>query len=570
MTRRIIAIPAPLALLFALFAAVVALADPAAAKPKPADIIVWGGPIYTGEDGRGPVEALAVRDGVVAAAGARRSVARLQGPGTEVIDLRGAAAFPGFTDAHVHLQGVGARELTFNLDTVTSLADLVARVKARAAGLKPGDVLVGRGWIETHWPEARFPTRRDLDAVAPDIAVILERADGHALVANSAALTRAGIDAKTTPPSGGDILKEPDGAPSGMLIDNAMDLMGPVIAAAPRPTVRESLAATMRVYPARGWTGAHNMSVDWAEMLALEALDAEGGMKLRVYNAVTPQASEKLFASGPRRSPDGLVSTRAIKFYADGALGSRGAALFEPYADSPGSRGLVLLRAEDADPLFARALKDGIQIATHGIGDRGNAIVLDAYARAFAAVPPAQRAIAAPRWRVEHAQVLRLSDIPRFKEMGVIASMQPSHAIGDLYFAPARLGPTRLDGAYAWRSLLESGAVIAGGSDAPVEQGDPLIEFYAATARRALNGFQGPDWRPQEAVSRAQALAMFTTAPAYTAFEEKERGRLVKGARADVSIFSVDLMTAPLADIPKGRALATIVDGKIAYRADGW
>lgn len=556
----------------ALLAAAAHLLLPAAAdaKPKPADIILQGGPIYTGEPGRGPVEALAIRDGVVVEAGAAKRIARLKGPKTDVLDLKGAAAFPGFTDAHVHVQGVGARELTFNLDAVTALADLVAAVKARAAGMKPGDVLVGRGWIETHWPEARFPTRQDLDAVAPDVAVLLERADGHALVANSAALARAGIDAATKPPSGGDILRDAAGAPTGMLIDNAMDLVAPVIAAAPRPTVRESLAAAMRVYPARGWTGAHNMSVDWSEVLALEALDADGGMKLRVYNAVTPQASEKLFASGQRRTADGLVTTRAIKFYADGALGSRGAALFEPYADSPGSRGLVLMRAEDADPLFARALRDGIQIATHGIGDRGNALVLDAYARAFAAVPPSARAIAEPRWRVEHAQVLRPSDIPRFKEMGVIASMQPSHAIGDLFFAPARLGPQRLDGAYAWRSLLDQGAVIAGGSDAPVEQGDPLIEFYAAVARRALNGFQGPDWRAQEAVSRAQALAMFTTAPAYAAFEETTRGRLTKGARADVSVFSVDLMTAPLDTIPKGRALATIVDGEIAYRAQGW
>jgi predicted amidohydrolase YtcJ len=228
------------------------------------------------------------------------------------------------------------------------------------------------------------------------------------------------------------------------------------------------------------------------------------------------------------------------------------------------------MRAEDADPLFARALRDGIQIATHGIGDRGNALVLDAYARAFAAVPIKDRAIAAPRWRVEHAQIIRPADMPRFRDMGVIASMQPSHAIGDLYFAPARLGPARLDGAYAWRSLTDLGVVIAGGSDAPVEQGDPLIEFYAAVARRSLDGFQGPDWRPQEALDRGQALALFTTAPAFAAFEEKERGQLKPGMRADVSIFSVDLMRAPSADIPKGRALATIVDGRIAYRAKDW
>jgi predicted amidohydrolase YtcJ len=561
MTRLAFALAALASLLFA---------GIAAAKPAPADLIVWGGPIYTGDAARPVVEAIAVRGSLIFEVGPRARVARLRGPDTQVIDLRGAAAFPGFTDAHVHVQGVGERELILNLDAVRSLADLVAAVKGRVATLQPGEILVGRGWIETHWPEARFPSRRDLDAISPANPVMLVRADGHALVANSAALAMAGIEASTKPPAGGDILREADGAPSGMLIDNAMDLMRAVGAKARKPAQREALAAAMRVYPARGWTGAHNMSVDWDQALALEAMHAETRLPLRVYNAVTPQAAEKLFASGQRRSADGLVTTRAIKFYADGALGSGGAALFEPYADSPGSRGLVLMRAEDADPLFARALRDGIQIATHGIGDRGNALVLDAYARAFAAVPIKDRAIAAPRWRVEHAQIIRPADMPRFRDMGVIASMQPSHAIGDLYFAPARLGPARLDGAYAWRSLTDLGVVIAGGSDAPVEQGDPLIEFYAAVARRSLDGFQGPDWRPQEALDRGQALALFTTAPAFAAFEEKERGQLKPGMRADVSIFSVDLMRAPSADIPKGRALATIVDGRIAYRAKDW
>jgi predicted amidohydrolase YtcJ len=556
-------------LLFAALAALL-LAPVATAKPKPADLILWGGPIYTGEAGRGPVAALAIRDGAVLETGVRNRIARLRGPKTEVLDLRGAAAFPGFTDSHVHVSGVGARELTFNLDAITSIAELAAAVKARAAGMKDGDVLVGRGWIETHWPEARFPTRADLDAAAPGIAVILQRADGHALVANSLALQRAGIDAATKPPAGGDILRDASGAPTGMLIDNAMDLMAPVAAKAARPSLRASLDAAMRVYPALGWTGAHNMSVDWDEVLELEAMDRAAPLPLRVYNSVTPQASEKLFASGQRRSPDGLVTTRAIKFYADGALGSRGAALFEPYADAPGARGLVLMRPEDADPLFARALRDGVQIATHGIGDRGNALILDAYDRAYAAVPNAQRAIAAPRWRIEHAQVIRPQDMPRFKALEIIASMQPSHAIGDLYFAPARLGPERLEGAYAWRTLTALGVTIAGGSDAPVEKGDPLIEFYAAVARKSLDGFSGPGWRPEEAVDRAAALAMFTTAPAFAAFEEASRGRLVRGARADVSVFSVDLMTAPVEAIPKGRALAAIVDGRIAYRAPGW
>ena len=290
-------------------------------------------------------------------------------------------------------------------------------------------------------------------------------------------------------------------------------------------------------------------------------------LPLRIYNAVTPEAGATLLRVGPRASRDGRVVTRAIKYYADGALGSRGAALFQPYADAPNSTGLVVFRHDEALPVFETALRRGIQIATHAIGDRGNALTLDAYAEAFAAVPPTQRRIAAPRWRIEHAQILRPADIPRFAQMGVIASMQPSHAIGDLYFAPARLGFDRLVGAYAWKSLIASGAIVVVGSDAPVEKGDPLIEFYAAVARRSLDGFSDEGWHPEQAVDRATALKMFTAWPAYASFSENTRGVLKPGMAADVSVFSVDLMTAPVADIPTGHAVLTMIDGRVAWRA---
>lgn len=276
-----------------------------------------------------------------------------------------------------------------------------------------------------------------------------------------------------------------------------------------------------------------------------------------------------LLAGGPRAAGADRVRTRAVKVYADGALGSRGAALFKPYADAD-STGLLLLDRERASKIYAEAVQAGLQVATHAIGDRANAMVLDWYAETLGKAPPSARAVAEPRWRIEHAQVLQPSDLPRFQTLGVVASMQPSHAISDLYFAEARLGAARLAGAYAWRSLLDSGAVIAGGSDAPVERGDPLIEFYAAVARKDREGRAGPSWHPEQAVSRLQALRMFTAAPAFAAFEEQERGALTLGRFADISVFDVDLMRAEPAALLKGRAVLTLIEGKTAYRAPDW
>lgn len=548
------------------------LATPAAAAaPEPADLVFWGGPIHTAEEATPTVEAVAVRAGRIVHAGPRAGAQALVGPTTQVVDLRGAALFPGFTDAHMHLDGVGQRALSLDLSTEPSLASLLATVAARVARQPPGSLLTGGGWIETHWPEKRFPTRQDLDAVAPDLPVLLTRADGHALVANSAALRAAGIDADTVAPEGGEILRDAEGRPTGMLIDTAMSL---VAGLRREPTVEErrrAYAEGAALYARLGWTGVHTMGTPLEDVPIQEALLAEGALPLRVYNLVRRIDGERLVAEGPRQSGDGRIVTRGVKLFADGALGSRGAALLEPYADAPG-RGLVLLAPAETAPFLAAALKSGIQVATHAIGDRANRLVLDAYEAAFAAVPAGQRALAEPRWRVEHAQIVAPADRPRFATLGVIASMQPSHAIGDLHFAPARLGPesARLGDSYAWRSLLESGALVAGGSDAPVEVGDPRIEFYAAVARRDLAGFSGPGWHPEQALDRQAALRLFTLAPAYAAFQERDLGSIAVGKKADLTVFSADLMTVPVEEIPKARALLTVVDGTIAYRAEGW
>lgn len=527
--------------------------------------IFLGGSIHTGSDAAPRAEAVVVTGGRIVFTGAIAAARQAAGPRADVVDLKGGALFPGFTDSHMHLLGVGQRELTLNLDATASIADLKARVAAEAAKTAKGQVIYGRGWIETHWPDGRFPTRADLDEAAPDHPVILVRADGHALVANSPALKRAGISAATPDPQGGRIERDSTGAPTGMLIDKAMALVLNLIDAPSREARTLALETAGKLYVARGWTSVHNMSVDPANLPVIEELAAAGKLKLRVYNALKPEGAA-LLADGPRVAAGGRVVTRALKFYADGALGSRGAALLAPYDDAPGHSGLLRTSEAEIMPVLKRALRRGIQISTHAIGDRANRLVLDWYEKAFAAVPPGERAPADPRWRVEHAQVIARSDIPRFAELGVIASMQPSHAIGDLHFAPARLGQDRLKSAYAWMSLVKSGAMIAGGSDAPVEAGSPGIEFYAAVARRDLKGFSGPGWHEEEALDRATALKLFTIWAAHAAFQDTELGTIEPGKRADFTVLSADIMTIPESEIPKVRALMTVIGGEIVHR----
>jgi len=538
----------------------------AATTAQAQDLLIRGGPIYTGAETAPTAEVIQVRDGRIVYVGAASGAPSADG--LEIVDLKGATLFPGFTDGHAHLDGIGWRELTLNLEGSASVAEAMARLAAWAEAHPEGPI-VGRGWIETHWPEARFLTAADLDAAAPGRIVLLGRADGHAVVASTPALAAAGVDASTVAPSGGEILKGPDGQPTGLLVDAAEGLVAGLMPQADPESLREAYRAGFQVEAAYGWTGIHFMSAPWKDVPLMEAMAEAGEAPLRIYNSVSPDGAAALIAGGPRSVADGRIITRAIKYYADGALGSRGAALFEPYADRPDTTGLMQISGEEIIPLYEAALRGGIQVATHAIGDRGNASVAEWYQQALSAVPAADRPDGEDvRWRIEHAQILRPSDYHWFEHLPIIASMQPSHAIGDLHFAPARLGDARLDGAYAWHSLVDRGVIVVGGSDAPVERGSPLIEFYAAVARTDLEGFQGLDWRPSEAVDRATALKMFTLWPAYASFREAELGTIEVGKRADFTAFSVDLMTAPVEDIPRGHATLTIVDGVVAHRAD--
>ena len=546
--------------------------DPAATEEASeatsgADLIIWGGPIYTADDAKAQVAAVAVKDGRFIFVGDRAGAAALAGDNTRILSLEGNAMFPGFVDAHAHLAGVGGRELSLNLEGIASLDALLATVGEWRVAHASDAVLVGRGWIETHWPEKRFPSRWDLDSISTDIPIILTRADGHALVVNSKALALAGISGTSEAPFGGEILKNALGEATGVLLDAAQGLVRPLI---PQPTDEDIAARLIKggeVYAGYGWTGMHNMSVPWAHVEMLESLSENGEVNIRVYNSIVPEAAENLFSSGIRESENGRIITRAIKLYMDGALGSRGAALLEPYADAHTS-GLLLSTHDQTLPLLNRALEDGFQINMHAIGDRANRNLLDWFEEAFANVPVEERAVENPRWRDEHTQIVNPADLLRFNELGIVASMQPSHAIGDLHFAADRLGDERLNGAYAWSTLIASGALVVGGSDAPVERGDPLIEFYAATARRDLSGFQGTNWHAEEALTRTEALKMFTLWPAIASFQENEIGSIEVGKQADLSVFDIDLMTADEADIPKGQAIMTIVAGQTIYQKE--
>ncbi len=526
------------------------------ATAQAGDLLIHGGPIHTGVEAAPTAEAVLIRDDRILFVGPLADAKAKAAKDVRDLDLKGAAAYPGFVDAHAYLTGIGLRELTLNLDKTQSLAELIATVKAYAAAHPQGPIY-GRGWIETHWPEKRFPTKADLDAAIPGRVIVLGRADSHASVVSSAALAQAGITAATQDPAGGKILKGPDGAPDGMLIDRAQALVKDVIPPPSEALKREALRKAGALYASRGWTGLDNMSVMAGDLALLRDEAAKGAFKIRVDNYMDPSGAAEVLAKGPMTDPTGLIRVRGIKLYMDGSLGSRGAALLEPYSDAEGL-GLQLTPQDKGLALMKQAKAVGAQVAMHAIGDRGNRMALDWFEQSLAGDTTA-------RWRIEHAQIVADADVPRFAKLGVIASMQPSHAIGDLYFAKARLGEARLHEGYRWKDFLNAGVVVAAGSDAPVEVGDPRIEFYAAVYRHGLDGFANADWHLEEAVTRAEALKMLTLAPAYATFREKELGTLEAGKKADVTAFDQDFMTVEPRAILTARTVLTIVNGKVVF-----
>lgn len=562
--NRQVKAPVRLAILFSLCALnfVVQAADDV-------DLLLINGNVYTVNEKEPHAEAIAVTGGRIIFVGSNADAKKFHAKQT--IDLTGKTVVPGLTDSHCHIFGIGERELTLNLEGTNTLEDLLAKLAARATRAEPGKWITGRGWIETFWKPAEFPARQDLDKVAKENPVFLRRADGHAAVANSAALAIAKIDKNTPNPFGGEILKDKaTGEPTGMLLDNAMDLVAKNI---PPPTAAEREQALLTGINRElklGWCEIQNAGSHKAEIDLIKRVYFDAKARIRFVNCVYGPGQDAQDFLKEGAIVDGFnhhFTQRTIKVVFDGALGSRGAALLKPYSDAPDTSGYLTEKPEELRPMFEEALRRGIQVETHAIGDRTNRTILDLYEAAFKAVPPDQRKIRDPRWRVEHAQIVDPADLPRFAKLGVIPSMQPSHAISDLFFAPKRLGMDRLAGAYAWQSFLKQGSIICGGSDAPVERGEPMIEFYAAVARKSLKGESGFGWHPEQAVSREQALKMFTIWPAFAAFEEKDKGSIEVGKLADFTVLSADIMKIPEPEILKTQNAMTIIGGEVVFGA---
>jgi hypothetical protein len=525
-----------------------------------ADLVLDGGIVVTLDDARPRATALAVRGGRIVAVGDAPDVKRFIGKGTRRIDLGGRTVVPGLTDAHVHVEGLGTALERLDLVGATSLEDALGRVVAASSKLPAGEWLLGRGWDQNDWPGKRFPTAADLDRAAGDRPVYLVRIDGHAAWVSTAALKRAGLSATTADPEGGRILRDTTGAPSGVLVDKAMALVSTLVPDPPRDVRKRRLAAGLQACARAGLTSVHDAGVGLAVVDLYKELLAEGALATRVYVMLK---TDEFLGGGSSLVPeiglgDGRLTVRAVKVVVDGALGSRGALLLQPYADEPGTRGLATIAPETLRAVLQRALAQGFQVATHAIGDAANRMVLDAYEAAFGAGGGARH-----RFRIEHAQVLTPADVPRFKALGVIPSMQPTHCTSDMYWAEDRLGPERAQGAYLWKTFLSQGVPIAGGSDAPVEDIAVLPGLYAAVTRQDAKGWPPGGWHPGERVTMEEALRMFATGAAFAAFQEGDRGTIAPGKRADLTVFTRDVTTIAPAEILATRVSMTVVGGEV-------
>ena len=537
------------------------------AAPRATQVFV-GGRIVA--EGGKPVSrtAIALSGDRILAVGTDAEIKKLAGPETVTHDLKGQTVIPGLIDAHVHLYSLGAEKSELDLSGAKDEAAAAEIVRAKAQSVPKGSWIVGRGWDQNRWKKTDLPTAASLDKVVGENPVVLSRIDGHAAWVNTKALKLAGITRESQDTEGGKIVRDKNGDPSGVLIDKAMS---PVYRQLPSPSktsIEEAIKLAVKEAAASGLTSVHDMSVGKEQLEVLEDLARRRELPIRVavYMAGRdPALVNEWLASGPKQDAyDRYLSVRGFKIFADGALGSRGAALLKPYDDDPANLGVMMATKEDIVEISKKAARAGFQVATHAIGDRGNRTVLDAYQEAFASYPSAS----SPRFRIEHAQILSPEDIPRFAKLGVIASMQATHCTSDMPWVPARIGKKRAeDGAYSWKALLRSGAKIANGSDAPVESINPFLGLYAAMTRMDLEGKPPGGWIPKNKMSFAEALRSFTVDAAYAAFEENQKGTLEPGKLADFVVLNEKLDTLAPAKIPAVRPQMTVVGGRIVYDA---
>jgi predicted amidohydrolase YtcJ len=528
------------------------------AQPRAADLVLLGGTIHTMQPALPRAQAVAIRDGRVAAVGSDADVKSFVGPRTRVVNLQGKTVTPGLVDGHCHLYGLGASLESLSLrgvDSPEAAGRLVAAVTAQRAA---GEWILGRGWDQNRWIPADFPKHTALTEAAPNHPVALSRIDGHALWVNAAAMKAAGITRDTPDPAGGKIYRDAQGEPTGVFVDNAMGLVESKIPPDPAAIRERRILRAAQLAVTLGLTGVHEMGIDDATVAVYRALAKENRLPLRVYAYLS---GEGQIDSLPSRRPDidsdgtAMFALRGVKLFADGALGSRGASLLAPYDDDPTNSGLSLMPAAELRRAAQVTASSGFQLAVHAIGDRANREVLDAFE---AAAPDKKGNL---RFRVEHAQVIAPEDIPRFARLGVIASMQPTHATSDMPWAEARVGAARIKGAYAWRAILASGARITFGSDFPVEETSPLLGLYAAVTRQDPKGNPPGGWLPDQRLTLDEALAAFTVEPAYASFVDAHRGRIAPGFVADLTVFGRAL--TPDRGLLEANVAMVIIGGKV-------
>ncbi len=544
------------------------IAVPLVAQEAPADLVLRNGKIVTVDSAKPEAQALAARGGVIVKVGTDADVAPFIGPSTKVIDLAGALALPGLIEGHGHFMGIGESELELKLGTMKNWGEIVQAVRNAAEESEHGVWILGRGWHQEKWdrlPEGAIdgvPTHQSLSAVSPDNPVVLEHASGHASFVNAKAMELSGIDRKTPDPPGGTIVKDGKGDPTGLLSENAQDLVK-----MPRTWVesqeRKKVELAEKECLRKGITSFQDASSSFQTIDLFKKLAEEGALDVRLWVMIS-EPNEALAQKLPLYKMvnvgDHRLTVEAIKRFMDGALGSHGAWLLEPYADKPDTTGLNTTPPETIYETAELAIRDGFQLCVHAIGDRANRETLDLFQKAFEAHPEKSDL----RFRIEHAQHLDPADIPRFAKLGVIASMQAIHCTSDGPWVVPRLGEKRAaEGAYVWRSLLDSGAVVTNGTDAPVEDVDPIPNFYAAVTRRMTNGKQ---FHPEQRMTREEALRAYTLSNAYAAFEENIKGSLTEGKLADVTVLSKDIMTVPEDEILKAEVLYTIVGGEVKYQ----
>jgi predicted amidohydrolase YtcJ len=525
-----------------------------------ADLILQHGVFYPVQPAPRVEGSLAVRGGRIVYLGPDAGAERLRGPRTRVIDLAGRVVTPGLIDAHSHLLGLGQALAEVDLTGATSYDEVIRRVREAASRVPAGTWVRGRGWDQNLWPGQQFPTHEALSAAVPGHPVWLTRVDGHAAVVNAPAMEILKIDAAIKDPSGGRFLRDATGRPTGVMIDNAMNVAGSL----PGPTPEESrrwLREAARHCLALGLTTVTDMGVAAGDIEAYKALRRANELPIRSALFLTDDRAllDQWFRTGPAVDPEARLLVRGVKMYADGALGSRGAALIEPYSDDPTNIGLLVTPGAHMEDVARRALAAGFQVGIHAIGDRGSIVAIDAMEKALGGPRPEAR------FRLEHTQVVRVQDLERMARLGIIASMQPTHATSDMAWADERLGEGRLERAYAWRKILKDGGRLALGSDFPVELADPRLGLYAAVTRQDLKGNPPGGWLPGERLSREEALRGFTLDAAWSLFLDQEVGSLEVGKRADLVVFSRDPMTVPEAEIPRVEIDLTLVDGQVVH-----